>query len=185
MEDNQIVELYWRRDEEAIQRTSEKYGRYCTKIAFSILNNSQDSDECVNDTYMQTWDSIPDNRPEKLRTYIGKICRNLAINLYEKVHAAKRGGSMFEDCLDELADIAGGQEPETELEAKELTDSINGFLGSLSYENRVIFVKRYWQIESVKEIATDLKISESKVKMVLLRTREKLKDHLLKEGYSL
>ena len=184
MEDYQIVELYWNRNESAIEYTEKKYGKYCMTIAGNILFSQEDSAECVNDTYLQTWNSIPDNRPEKLNTYIGKICRNLAINMYEKITAAKRGGSQMESCLDELAEVVGNNDDMDEnINYEMLTGSINVFLETLSKEARMIFVKRYWQMASVKDIAKEYNISESKVKMTLLRNREKLKALLLKEGY--
>jgi len=185
MEDWKIVELYWARNEEAINQTKLKYGKYCRKIACSILYDSDDADECINDTYLSTWNSLPPNKPEMLSTYVGKICRNIAINLYQRLTAAKRGGSQTELCLDELLDIADDSAVEDQIELRELSNSINQFLDNLEKENRIIFVKRYWYMEAIKEIAKDLKISESKAKMSLLRTRNKLKEHLLKEGYSL
>lgn len=185
MEDSKIVELYWERNEDAINQTSIKYGKYCSKIAFNILFNEEDSKECVNDTYLGTWKSIPTNRPEKLSTYVGKICRNLALNMYEKMTAAKRGGCQTEVCIDELNEISGDFEPDKEVVLSELTESINQFLSDISTDARKIFVKRYWYMENVKDIAKELEVSESKVKMTLLRTRDKLKAHLLKEGYGL
>ena len=184
MEDYQIVELYWNRNESAIEYTANKYGKYCMTIACNILYNQEDSSECVNDTYLQTWNSIPTNRPEKLSTYIGKICRNLAINMYEKMTAAKRGGAQTESCLDELEEVVGSNDDMDEnINLEMLTGTINVFLDTLSTEARMIFVKRYWQMASVKDIAKEYNISESKVKMTLSRNREKLKTHLLKEGY--
>ena len=186
MHDIEIVKLYWARDERAIKYSDEKYGAYCRKIAVNILYSREDSEECVNDTYLKAWDSIPPHRPEKLSTYLGKICRNIAINLYEKLTASKRGAGQIESCIDEMADIISDDSSiEDEMNIKLLTESINIFLGTLSVETRNIFVKRYWYMSSIKEIATEMNISESKVKMSLLRTREKLKDCLLKEGYVL
>ncbi|MDO5110026.1 MAG: sigma factor, partial [Erysipelotrichaceae bacterium] len=105
MEDFEIVELYWDRDENAITQTDRKYGKYCRKIAFSIVNDREDMEECVNDTYLQTWNSLPPQRPEKLSTYLGKICRNISINLYEKLIADKRGGNETDACLDEISEL--------------------------------------------------------------------------------
>ncbi len=186
MRDAEIVELYWARDESAIKYSDEKYGRYCRKIATGILYSNEDSEECVNDTYLNAWDSMPPNRPERLSTYLGKICRNLAINLYEKLTAVKRCGTEATSCIDELEEIlSSGQDVEDTLNMQMLTQSINTFLGSLNADSRKIFVKRYWYMTSVKDIAKEQSVSESKVKMSLLRTREKLKDYLLKEGYAL
>ena len=186
MLDTEIVELYWARDEKAIKYSDEKYGRYCRKIADSILYSNEDSEECVNDTYLNAWNSMPPSRPERLSTYLGKICRNLAINLYEKLTAAKRGGAETWSCLDELEDIlSSGQDVEETIDMQMLTQSINVFLETLSTDNRKIFVKRYWYMSSVKDIAKELSVSDSKVKMSLLRTREKLKEFLVKEGYAI
>ena len=186
MEDYEIVEMYWDRDENAIARTDQKYGKYCRKIAYSILFDREDTEECVNDTYLQTWNSIPPQRPEKLSTYVGKICRNIAINLYEKLNAAKRGGTETDACLDELAELVGkNSDAEEQLDLSVLTDTINAFLRNCEKEARIIFVQRYWYMIPVKEIAKENRISESKVKMTLLRTREKLRDYLLEEGYSI
>ncbi len=186
MLDAEIVELYWSRDESAIKYSDEKYGRYCRKIATSILYSDEDSEECVNDTYLNAWNSMPPSRPERLSTYLGKICRNLAINLYEKLTAAKRGGTETESCLDELEEILSSEhDVEETIDMQMLTQSINAFLETMNTDNRKIFVKRYWYMSSIKDIAKELSVSESKVKMSLLRTREKLKEYLLKEGYTL
>ena len=157
MLDAEIVELYWSRDESAIKYSDEKYGRYCRKIATSILYSDEDSEECVNDTYLNAWNSMPPSRPERLSTYLGKICRNLAINLYERLTAAKRGGTETESCLDELEEILSSEhDVEEAIDMQMLTQSINTFLAAMSTDNRKIFVKRYWYMASVKEIAKEL-----------------------------
>ena len=184
MEDFEIVELYWDRDENAISETDRKYGGYCRKIAYSILNNKQDTEESVNDTYLQTWNSLPPQRPERLSTYLGKICRNISINLYEKLTADKRGGNETNACLDEMSEVVGGSsEVEEQLDATLLSDTINAFLKTCEKQTRIVFVQRYWYMLSVKEIAKQNHMSVSNVKMTLLRTREKLKDYLEEEGY--
>lgn len=186
MEDFEIVELYWDRNEQAINETDRKYGKYCRTIAWNILYDRQDSEECVNDTYLQTWNSIPPQRPEKLSTYIGKICRNIAINLYKKMTAAKRGGSETDSCLDEMEEVVGhASDVEEQVNLSVLTDLIKDFLKSIDKETRIIFVQRYWYMLNVKDIAKENRISESKVKVTLLRTREKLKEYLQQEGYDL
>ena len=172
MEDFEIVEMYWDRNENAITETDRKYGKYCRKIAFSIVTNKEDMEECVNDTYLQTWNSLPPQRPEKLSTYLGKICRNISINLYEKLTAEKRGGNETDACLDELGELIGSSsEVEEQLDLTVLT--------------RTVFVQRYWYMMSVKEIAKENRMSDSNVKMTLSRTREKLKLYLEEEGYSI
>ena len=186
MEDFEIVEMYWDRDENAITETDRKYGKYCRKIAFSIVTNKEDMEECVNDTYLQTWNSLPPQRPERLSTYLGKICRNISINLYEKLTAEKRGGNETDACLDELSELIGGSsEVEEQLDLTVLTDLINKFLKRCEKQARTVFVQRYWYMMSVKEIAKENRMSDSNVKMTLSRTREKLKLYLEEEGYSI
>lgn len=184
MEDYQIIELYWNRDENAIAETDRKYGKYCRKIAYNILFDREDTEECTNDTYLQTWNTIPPHNPERLSTYVGKICRNLAINLYEKNTAAKRGGAESDACLEELENVLGApSEAEEQADLHFLTDTINTFLARSDKQSRILFVQRYWYMMSVKDIARENRMSESKVKMSLLRTREKLREYLQKEGY--
>ena len=184
MEDFEIVELYWDRNENAITQTDRKYGKYCRKIAFSIVTNKEDMEECVNDTYLQTWNSLPPQRPEKLSTYLGKICRNISINLYEKLTAEKRGGNETDACLDELGELIGSSsEVEERLDLTVLTDLINKFLKKCEKQARTVFVQRYWYMMSVKEIAKENRMSDSNVKMTLSRTRDKLKVYLEEEGY--
>ena len=184
MEDFEIVEMYWDRDENAITETDRKYGKYCRKIAFSIVTNKEDMEECVNDTYLQTWNSLPPQRPERLSTYLGKICRNISINLYEKLTAEKRGGNETDACLDELSELIGGSsEVEEQLDLTVLTDLINKFLKRCEKQARTVFVQRYWYMMSVKEIAKENRMSDSNVKITLSRTRDKLKVYLEEEGY--
>lgn len=185
MEDFEIVELYWDRDENAIAQTDAKYGKYCRKIAYSILYDREDTEESVNDTYLQTWNSLPPHRPERLSTYLGKICRNISINLYEKLTAEKRGGHEADACLDEMAEVVGrSSDVEEQLDLSLLTDTINAFLKRCDKQARIVFVQRYWYMIPVKQIAKENHMSESNVKMTLLRTREKLRDYLEEEGYS-
>lgn len=186
MEDKDIVALYWNRDESAIRETKDKYENYCGKIAYNILFDYEDSKECVNDTYLKTWNSIPDNRPSKLGLYVGKICRNLAINMFEKYNAQKRAGTQTDLALDELSNCLGDKDNVKEYaDLSTLKDSINDFLGTLSKQNRIIFVRRYFYMSSVDEIAKEYGISLSAVKMSLKRTRDNLRDYLIKQGYDL
>lgn len=178
MEDHQIVELFWNRSEDAVAAAAEKYGQYCHKIAFNILANSEDSEECVNDTYLRAWNAIPPHRPENLATFLGKITRNLAYDRYDHMTAEKRGGGEMAFVLDELRICLPQWEMEENLA---LTDVLNRFLASLPQTTRQIFMLRYWQVLSVAEIAQKLHISQSKVKMTLLRTRNKLRSFLEKE----
>ena len=183
MEDREIVSLYLERDENAIKETDKKYGRYCGTIAFNILRSHEDAEECVNDTYAKTWDSIPPAKPNKLGAFVSKITRNLAINRYFQSRAEKRSGEM-ELILDELEEIIPSGEGDVSDEIA-LRDAINGFLKTLAPANRIIFVRRYWYGCSVKEIAKGMSFTESNVKVILLRVREKFREYLEGEGITL
>ncbi len=186
MEDNQIVDLYWERNESAIDETDKKYGKYCKSIAYNILFNEEDSKECVNDTYLKAWEAMPPHRPQRLATFLGKITRNISLNRYKYNHTDKRGGGQVPLVLDELQEcIPNCVDTEKIADDMVLTNALNDFLGSLSVEARKIFMQRYWYMSSVAEIAKDYSISESKVKMSLLRSRNKLKKLLEKEGVAL
>ena len=186
MEDIDIIQLYFDRNEQAIPETAQKYGRYCTTIAVNILGSSEDAEECVNDTYMNTWDSIPPHKPERLSAFLGKIVRNLSINRLSYNTAEKRGGGELSAVLDELAECVSGSESiERELERKELVREIDSFLGALSPLKRSIFICRYWYSDSVADIARRYSMKENAVSMVLSRLRIKLRRHLTERGYEL
>lgn len=186
MEDFKIIELFFERKEYAIAETERKYGGYLSKIAYNILFDSEDSEECVNDTYMKAWNSIPPQKPNVLSTFLGKITRRLAIDVFRKKHAEKRGNSEYALSLSELDEcISDRFSAEAEFERKELSESINRFLASLSKENRDIFLCRYFYSDSIKEIASFFGTSESKIKSSLFRSRKLLKEHLEKEGFYL
>jgi RNA polymerase sigma-70 factor (ECF subfamily) len=187
MQDEQIIELYFARNESAISETDIKYGRYCVTIANNILHSTEDSEECKNDTYMKTWNAIPPKKPDNLRAFIGRIARNLALDMYEKLHRRKRDVNSTEAILDELAEVIPDPNSNVEKisEDSELRDAINAFLGTLTEDNRKIFVRRYWYACTVEDIARDYSFSKSKVKMSLLRTREKLKEYLESEGINI
>ena len=183
MTDYDIVKLYFKRSEKAIAETDKKYGNYCMTVANNILHSKTDSEECVNDTYLKTWNSIPPHKPQKLSAYLGKITRNLAINRYNHCSAQKRKGSETELILSELEDcVPSSATIETAYDEKILIKSIEDFLENQSKENRQIFLLRYWYALSVSEISKELSQSESQVKSTLFRLRKKLKDHLEKEG---
>ena len=186
MDDKQIIDLYWARSERAIEETDKQYGKLCHRIAFNILFDSQDSEECVNDTYLKTWAAIPPRRPAKLSAFLGKITRNLALNRYERKTAEKRGGGEVPVALEELAQcVPDPVSVEQMLDARILAEKLNEFLSNLSAEARKIFMRRYWEVCTVSEIAKIYGISESKVKVSLFRTREKLKAFLEQEGIAL
>ena len=186
MNDKQILDLYWARSEDAISETSKRYGRYCHYIARNILHNDEDSEECVNDTYLKAWETMPPHRPEKLSAFLGKIVRNLALNRYKGYTAEKRGSGQVPVALDELQDCIPAADSVAEMiDDLILVDIFNRFLSGLPTEKRKIFVRRYWYLSPIKEIAKDYNISESKVKVTLLRVRNNLRQVLEKEGISL
>lgn len=186
MDEKEIIELYWVRSERAIEETARRYGRFCHSIAYNILSNREDSEECVNDTYLHTWNAIPPRRPGKLSAFVGKITRNLALKKYEAYNAAKRGGGQVPLALEELAECIPDPDcVERRMEDWMLTEALGRFLESLSPETRRIFLRRYWKLDTVNEIAREFGISESKVKMSLLRTRGKLRSYLEQEGIAL
>lgn len=182
MEDDKIVDLYWQRDEDAIKQTANKYGNYCYTIAYNILSNNEDAKECLNDTYLGAWNAIPPHRPKILATFLGKITRRLALNIWRIKDAKKRGGGEVALSLDELEECVGDNSLNEEIAELELKDMINDFLLNISESDRKIFVCRYFYFDSIEEISLRFTFSQSKVKMSLKRTRDKLKDYLLKRG---
>lgn len=182
MEDFNIVDLYWSRDESAIHETASKYGRYCYTIAYNILRNQDDADESVNDTYMIAWDRIPPHRPKILSTFLGKITRRVSLNKLRNASAVKRGSGVIPLFLDELSEcIPSDYDLEREIEMKDLTRAINSFLASIPDRERDIFVCRYWLFAENKRIAERFSMSEANVKSTLYRTRLKLKKYLKME----
>ena len=182
MKDIDIIKLYFSRSEKAIEETDRKYGNYCSVIAENILYNKQDSEECVNDTYLKTWESVPPDKPQNFRTYLGKITRNLAINRYRMYSAQKRGGGTAEVVFSELEGcIPSGVRIEDSADEKLLIKAIEDFLRRQSTEKRNIFLRRYWYCSSISDIAKDFSLSESKVTSILYRQRLKLKEHLERE----
>ncbi|MCM1217175.1 MAG: sigma-70 family RNA polymerase sigma factor [Roseburia sp.] len=183
MEDEQIIELFWRRSENAITETSKKHGAYCTYIAFNILQNIQDSEECVNDTWLKAWQSMPPRRPSRLPAFLGKITRNLSLNRYKANTADKRGGGQLTLAYEELSECVRGNQDMEHLEERELIVAVlNKFLAALSKRDRQVFVRRYWYFSPVDEIAREYGLSRSNAKMILSRTRAKLKAALEQEG---
>ena len=169
MEDSEIVELYWRRDEAAIRETRRKYGGYLAKIARSILSSREDGEEVVNDTCLRAWNAIPPSRPDSLSAYLGKIARRLSIDALSL--------SELEEC------VPGGAGPEERLELSLLAQAINGYLRTLAPQARSAFIGRYFYLDSLKEVASHLGMSESKAKSMLYRVRQGLKTYLTQEGF--
>ena len=183
MEDSMILALYNNREEAAITETASKYGGYCTKIAMNILNNRQDADECVNDTWLKAWNAIPPKMPAVLSLFLGRITRNLSIDVYNANRRKKRGGDDTTIMLEELGEcISMSSNTEDDFDFKETKEAINSFLRSIKEEPRVVFIRRYWYADSVADIARRYKMSESKVKSLLMRTRNKLKQYLEEGG---
>lgn len=186
MNDGEIVKLFWKRNQNALELTRTKYGSYCRSIAFNILRNGEDAEECVNDSLLNAWKSIPPNKPRNLRTYMGKLVRNVSINRFEHYSAQKRGGTQAELAIGELENsLSDEADVFAHLEGEAITRCINALLQNSSKEKRIVFVKRYWYLCSINEIAKDLSISESKVTSILFRMRNELKETLEKEGVNL
>lgn len=184
MQDEKIVKLYWERDEVALKETEAKYGKYLYKIAFGILADKSDSDESVNDTYLAAWNSIPPQKPSVLSTYLGKLTRRISIDIFRRKNSEKRKASQYALSLSELEDcIKDKISLEEDMENKDLAVAISVFLRTLSKESRALFVSRYYFCDSLKDAAHFVGVSESKAKSLLYRTRQSLKEHLLKEGY--
>lgn len=182
MDDSEIIKLYTERSENAISETARKYGRYCRYVAYNILRNDEETDECVNDTYFRAWNAIPPHFPNCLRTFLGKITRGLALNRLEKFAAKKRGEGQAALALDELSECISdkcGGDPTDDIVIKAVLDR---FLEELPAEQRKIFVRRYWYLDSVKKIAKELGLRENAVSVTLFRLRTKLREELEKEG---
>lgn len=185
MVDSEIVALYWARKEEAIQITAQTYGAYLGKIAYNVLFDWEDSRECVNDTYLRAWNSMPTHRPAVLATYLGRIVRQYAIDRFRRRTSAKRAPSEYALSLSELGEVCGGETPEAALETKRLEEAIRAFVRTLSPEARAIFLGRYYYFDSVKEVASCCGVSEAKVRSLLHRIRLRLRTYLEQEGFSL
>lgn len=185
MEDSQIIELYWQRNEQAIAETSSKYGTFCFGIAKNILSIHEDAEECVNDTYHQVWNAIPPQRPLKFKPWLGKIVRNIALNLWNKNHTQKRYAGMME-LLHELEDcIPSSRTVGQEIEEKELSEQIDRWLRSLNRADRILFVRRYWHGVALRDLANEQGITPGKLSQRMYRLRMGLKTALEKEGIHL
>lgn len=186
MDDAQIVQLYWDKNEQAIPATADKYGNYCTSIAKNILGNKEDAEECVNDTYLNAWNSMPPNRPSVLSAFLGKITRTLSIKRYNRNTAEKRGGGQLPVVLDEIMELVSDTDSvEQEIDRRELIKAINTFLGGLPADKRSIFICRYWYFDSITAIASRFGMTENHVSVTLSRIRVKLHKHLIERGFEL
>lgn len=183
MDDNQIVELFWKRDTDAITESSNKYGSYCFSIANNILHSKEDSEECVNDTWLKAWNTIPPQKPTKLQMFLAKITRNLSFDRFSARTAEKRGGGEIHLVLDELAEcLASESDVASDYEYKELGKCIRQFVNTLPNRDRNVFLRRYFFTDSVAEISVRYSMTENYVMVILSRTRKKLKNHLQLEG---
>lgn len=179
MNDEKIIEMFFERSEQAIRELNNKYGKICHNLSYNIVSNTQDAEECVNDAYLGVWNAIPPARPNPLLTYVCKIVRNISLKLYWRKEADKRN-SHYTIAMEEIeAYIADPKTVEAEMEAKELAHIIEEFLDTLTLENRVIFMRRYWFSDSYKNIAEFTGLSEKNISVRLTRIREKMKQYLI------
>lgn len=186
MEDHQIIKLFWDRDENAVTETSKKYGAYCYSIVKNMLQNKEDSDECVNDTYLNAWNALPPHKPNCFSVFLGKITRNLAFDRYHFNHAQRRGGGETAVVLDEIAEIVSDtHDVEQAVDSRELARAINEFLSELPADKRKLFVLRYWYTEKVSVVAKQLGMTENACSVQLSRIRNKLRKHLRDGGFDL
>lgn len=186
MDDNKIIELFFARDEGAIETAGREYGAYCTAIARGILNDQGAAEECVNDTWLRCWQSIPPQRPKSLKAFAGRIVRNLALSALRSGNAQKRGGGQVQLALDELSEVvSGGETPEGALDRQALQAALDGFLADLPQRNRNLFLRRYWYLDSTEQLARRFSMSKTQVTTTLHRLRQRLRVHLEQEGFDL
>ena len=186
VEDEKIVELYWSRNENAIEETDSKYGRYLFRIAYNVLANRQDCMESVNDTYLAAWDSMPPHKPSKLSLYLAKLTRRISIDLYRKNHRQKRTASEYALSLSELGEnLADTHTVDEKLQLRQLGEALNHFLRSLPEQDRTLFICRYYFLDPIKNVAAICGLSESNAKTRLFRIRGCLRNFLREEGFEL
>lgn len=182
MTDEQIMDLFWIRDQQAIDETDRRFGALCRGLARRMLRSSEDAEECVSDAYLRLWQRIPPDRPDSLVSYLTRILRNLCVDRLRQEGAAKRGGKAVKLSLEELGQVTGRDGPESALLARELGQAVDRFLRTQSEQNRNIFLRRYYFLDSRTEIAERYEISAALVSVSLSRTRKRLRDYLKKEG---
>ena len=186
MEDAAIVDLYWQRSDRAIAESERKYGAYCRRIAYNIVENLQDAEECVSDTWLAAWNAMPDKRPTLLGRFLACLARNAAIGHWREQHRQKRGGGETALAIEELSEcLADGKDLDAELERRELETLIGDFVAGLKETEQTVFTARYFYLMPVAEIAKKLGMGESRVKSLLFRLRGRLRQRLEKEGYAL
>ncbi len=184
MTDKGIIELYWRRDERAIEETDTRYGVYCLSLSLGILSNRADAEESVNDTYLAAWNTMPPTRPDSLKAYLARICRSISVSTLRAKHAQKRGGGEAALALDELGEVIADRDGDVQkaCEARELGEAISAYLVTRRERERTVFVARYFYCMPIKDIARRTKTNENTVKTLLRRTREGLCEYLRGEG---
>ena len=183
-QDGEIIDLLFARSEQGLDQIQSMYGKLFIQVARNILGNEQDAEECVNDTYIDAWNSIPPHKPENLKTFLGKLTRNISIDRWRALRTQKNGGGEMFIAFDELTDCASAlSSVEQIVENKELVDAYIRFLDTLPTSHRRAFLLRYWYVEPISSIADKLGFSEGKIKSILHRTRKKLQSHLKKEGF--
>ncbi len=186
MDDNEIIELFFARDEGAIEAASREYGAYCAAIARGILDDRGAAEECVNDTWLKCWQSIPPQRPKSLKGFAGRIARNLALSARRGAMAQKRGGGQVQLALDELSEVvSGGETPEGALDRQAFRAALDNFLAALRPRDRDLFLRRYGYLDSVERLAKRFSMSQTQVTTTLHRLRVKLRAHLEQEGFEL
>lgn len=183
MDDEKIIEMFFDRSEQAVSETEKKYGKYCYSISYRILNSNEDSEECVNDTWLSAWNAIPPKKPESLRGFLGRICRNISLDRLDFLNAEKRSKSVTE-AFEELELFLSGKE-ENIPEEIFMRETVNKFLKSLDQKTRIIFMRRYWYFCSVEEIADSMGITENNVRVTLHRTKLKMRSFFEKEGITI
>lgn len=185
MRDQELVDLFWARSEDAIAQTQKQYDGYCRSIAWNILRNRQDTEECLNDTWLRAWNSMPPQRPNLLAVFLGTITRNLSLDRWRAAHSHKRGSGLPEAVISELDQCAAGNSMEDHLTRQDLAALLDRFLEGLPQRDRCVFVRRYWYTDSIADIAHRYHMTESAVKVNLHRSRKKLRTALEQEGYPL
>ena len=182
MDDNDIIELFWQRNQDAIVQTDLTYGPMCRALSRRILHNSEDAEECVNDSYYRLWERIPPERPQALGAYLSRIVRNVSLDRLRELGAVKRGGGAVAAVLDELRDLSAPEDAQSRLLAKELGLAVDRFLRTQPERSRNLFLRRYFYFESRSEIAERYGMAVTQVSVTLSRTRKKLRKYLIEEG---
>jgi len=183
VDDNKIIDLFWARSQQAITESEKKYGAYCRAVARNILDREEDAEECVNDTWLRSWNVMPPQRPTVLQAFFGKLTRNLSLDRWRRDRAQKRGGNQVDLALDELEDcLASRDRVDEQLDAQQTSELISRFVRSLPERDRLLFVRRYWYLDDIQSLAKRMGMGQSQVKSRLHRIRLRLKAELEKDG---